>query len=413
MSVHHHIARFLQENGYHKTLLAFRDEHGSELDTGVSFSGSLEDSIVSGVKDLSITDSAAVAAMDSPWMKDKPTLPKWKHRTCAQANVLPSIDGLTIDCALNSELAVFATATKKLCFVDLNTKTILATVTNAIQGSVVKKVVLTENFVVLAGINGQVKTAFFLKDARKLEFLDTLQAHERLIVDLRVVTYNGKTYMVSLGWDKYIKVHEITQEGRFKSVSTPCLISTPGNCLEAFIYREIIVIAVGRQDSSLIDVFTFSDNILRLRGQVASMDAEFSTERFTPMCIKGCNVAESVPVIAIATSQEPYMRVVLLSLQEVLSSDDETIHRHLILANFNTFSPQDKYSEAKLSWVSDGSGLWIYGDDGSISGLELDTGKVTEKFKNHDGRIKCFASLGNHLLTCGIDRKSIFWNSSS
>lgn len=225
--------------------------------------------------------------------------------------------------------------------------------------------------VVLGSIDGNLQTARLGAKPAALCKLHSIQAHERLIIDLKTVTLRGRACIVSLGWDRFIKVLEVHEDGSVAPTGDPHQISTPGTFLEVLSFNDEVVVLVGRKESSLLDVLSFgAERNLEYRYQIALSDAEYSTFRFVAMCITG-RIFDSVPLVAVATSQEPYMRIVLVSLANI-PEDDQPIKRSQIVANFNNFASQDKYSEARIAWNRNGTGLWVFGDDGAIRGLELE-----------------------------------------
>lgn len=412
MSVHNYIAKFLKENGYHKTLEAFCDEHDAPLDTDIVHSGEIDPLLIDKLNELSTSKdrtSAFSKSLDSPWMVEQPQLHSWTQLDLSCSSKLPLIDGLVIDCAISPDgLGIFATAARKLIIANVNTGQILMDAKNAIGNFVVRKVEIVGEYLVLGGINGLVQTARFNASSAKLELIESIQAHERLIIDMKVIKSGDATLIVTLGWDKYVQIFKLNDDGKLTVYLERILISGIGTCLEAFSDEEKIYIVVGLQASSLLDVVTICSNGSSIY-KVATSDVEYSSITSFPMCISGVVITGLGPVIAVATSQEPYMRIVLISLANLSKEDGASIQRSQILANFNTLSPQDKYSEAKVIFRPNGEGVWIFGDDGIIRALELSSGSITHEFKAHEGRIKAMALLNDSIITCGIDRDIKFW----
>lgn len=427
MSIHSYIAKFLHENGYHKTLKAFEEEHNEPIILADPVNADLESQIVEKLKYLSMSEdlvhgkelpqgtveagptglSSASVIQETPWIRMTPSLSSWAPLSYTPNEVCP-VDGLVIDCAFNSNgVGLFATATRNIIFVDMNRMEPLLCVKNALGNFVVRKVAFAKDLVILAGINGLVKTARFDCEAKQLTYLGSIKAHERLIVDMKLVTHSDKTLIVTLGWDRNINMFEVQSNGQISPFGETYLISGPGNCLEVTSLDKNLVLFAAVKESSLLDVITITSE-KTTRCQIALSDVEYSTVQFTPMYISVNQSDKREPLVAVATSHEPFMRIILLSLKGI-DEGNEPIRRSQVLANFNTLSPQDKYSEAKFLWRQDGSGFWIMGDDGTLRGLELETGKIVQELSAHDGRVKAVSSSKEQFLTCGIDRKIFLW----
>lgn len=412
MSVHNYIAYFLKENGYHQTLEAFRNEHNAPLDTELVNRGEIDTLLIDKLKQLSTSkdkDLNTANDADSPWIVKQPQLNAWTHLDLSNSLKFPPIDGLVIDCAISRDgLGVFATATRKLIVANLNTGEILLNHKNHFGNSVIRKVEFVGEYIILGGINGLVHTVRFKHESSELNLVDSVQAHERLIIDMKIVKLGDQTLVVTLGWDKYIQVFKLNGDGKLESFLERILISGVGSCIEAISHESKLFIVVGLKESSLLDVVTIEPGLC-LKFKVAMSDVEYSSIRSIPMCISGAVLPGIGPVIAVATSHEPFMRTILLSLASLAQENSESIQRSCILANFNTMSPQDKYSEAKICFRANGEGIWVLGDDGIIRGLELNSGKIVQEISAHDGRIKAMALLKDSILTCGIDREIKFW----
>lgn len=413
MSVHDHIANFLKENGYYRTLQAFKDEHGAPIDTNIVASDEIDSVLIDKLKELSTSkdrNSTSQKSVDTPWMVDQPQLRPWTQSKLSFSSKLPPIDGLVIDCAINSNgLGVFATATRRFVVVNLKTGQTLMDSKNIIGNFVVRKVEFVDDYLVMGGINGLVQTARLIDDSSKLELIDSVQAHERLIIDMKVVRFGNQTLVATLGWDKYVQVFQVNTDGKLQTFLERILISGVGSCLEAFCHEATVFIVIGLRESSILDVVTIESEV-QSNFKVATSDVEYSSIRSLPMCLSGAIVPGLGPVIAVATSHEPYMRVILLSLADLAKNNSDVIHRSQILANFNTMSPQDKYSEAKICFRPNGEGIWILGDDGILRGLELKSGSIVQEIDAHDGRIKALALRHDTMITCGIDREIKLWN---
>ena len=122
-----------------------------------------------------------------------------------------------------------------------------------------------------------------------------------------------------------------------------------------------------------------------------------------------------VPLIAVGTSHEPYMRLIIVPLQDL--ANEPSIKRNQIIKNLNTMSPQDRYSQPIIAWRlqksnnNKASGVWVMGDDGTIRGIDIVEDQVIVELKDgHQGKIKDFITFIDEdsvekLITSGIDRR--------
>lgn len=412
MSVHSYIASFLEKNGYHKTLAAFKEEHSTEIPS-ISHCNEIDHAIIDKVKTLTISREKPgnCGTTESPWLKEPLIEKNWTNHKVTR-NELPKLSGLVIDCALNvSGMAACATATRNLTLIDLpSSQTVFS---EMCKSSVVRKVAWSKDILILGYINGLIETARYDPESLKLKTLNSVQAHERLIVDMKTIEHNGSLYIFSLGWDRYLKVFTVDKEGSLLLVTSGPQISSQGICIELLSFKNEVFVMIGKKESSAMDIQCLdTSQSLTHKCQIALSDAEYATTKFSPLCIRAV-CANSVPLVAVATSHEPFMRVVLVTLADIDKVHNESILRSQISANFNTMSPQDKYSEACIAWNVDGSGLWIFGDDGIVRCLEVKTGLIVDEREGHEGRVKSMDTCGNQLLTCGIDRRLILWEQQS
>ncbi|OBA24063.1 hypothetical protein METBIDRAFT_30409 [Metschnikowia bicuspidata var. bicuspidata NRRL YB-4993] len=422
MSVHSFIAHFLKENGYKETLRTFEAEHGNIILPELPHEETLETIIADRLRYLSIDqkngpdydevlsdDLQAVKSTQlKPWLAPYPKTPL----------ELGPVSELIVDCAIltqkTGEYALLATSAKSLVVADLRTKKVVLKIQAVIGNVVVRRIVVAGDLVLLCGMNGKVTSGRLSENLCGFDALSETQIHPRLVTDIKVVTWHGETYVVSMGWDFHVKVHVVDKSDGFKlkPVGTPYKLANQGSCLDAVVYENKLYVLVCKREITLMDVLCLNEKeAFYLDCRLALNDAEFSASGFSPMCVKIFQENEvACPLVAVGTSHEPHMRVIVVLLREVGQKDDLFILRNQILCNLNTYSPQDKYSDAQIQWRYDGSGVWIIGDDGVIRGLDVFDKSVDVKLHGHDGRIKCGAFYGDKVLSCGTDRKVIEWS---
>lgn len=414
MSVYSFIAHFLKENGYPDTLRAFEAEHGKRISTELPNDENLADIIADRMKYLSIDAtpqelfdqilnselSAVKAKQFKPWSAPYPE----------KATPIAAVHELVVDSAImeqnGKQYALLATSARELVVVDLSTGAEVARVDNVIGKVVIRKVAVSSSMVLLCGMNG-VLTVGKLSDKLQFNKLYEHQIHPRLVTDIQVVEKDGSEYLVSLGWDFTVRLFQLGST-ELTEVGQPYKLANQGSCFHACVYKGRIVVLVGKNEITLMDVLSSDGHTgLELSYRIALNDAEFSAAGFTPMCIRTFCGPGEVPLVAVGTSHEPYMRVVMVTLQEFGTA--EGVARGQIIANVNTMSPQDKFSLAHLEWRYDGSGLWVVGEDGAVRGFDLTKREVVLTLQAHEGRIKAASVARDVLLTCGTDRKVVKW----
>lgn len=417
MSVHGFIAHFLKENGYHETLKMFENEHGKQITTELPSDESLADIITDRLKYLTtkpLTVSSADLLLSEKLQNLRNTQIKdWSTPYPKASRQIANCTDLVIDSAQmkmgDKHYILMSTSSKALVVADLETGSVVLRVSNAIGGVVIRKIVVSTNAVVLCGMQGKAYLCRFSRDMLELKIMAEEQIHARLIVEVRCVRWNNRDYLVSLGWDFLVKVFQIGEAG-FRPYGDPYKLANQGSCMDACVFHDAIVILVGKSEITLLDVIRVDgDQKMALDCRIALNDAEFSASGFSPMCVRVFSDGHGVPLVAVGTSHEPFMRAIVVSLSEV-GKKDGAIHRAQIIANVNTMCPQDKYSQAVLDWRTDGTGLWVLGDDGIVRGVDLSAGKVAVELSGHDGRIKSLSVGSLFLVTGGTDRKVLQWS---
>lgn len=280
--------------------------------------------------------------------------------------------------------------------------------------SIIKKIFpLSEFESLMISIDGKFITARIENDVSNHA---TVQVHTRLVIDVKSVIINDVRYIVSIGWDNLVKVNkydnglEFCQEYKLNSTCSSFDITY---------YQNQIFIVIGKNDLTLLDVLTFDleKSKLMFNYQVSINDAEFSSIGFSPRYIAIQNNGdESIPLIAIATSHEPEMRVIITSLNQYTQPrNDSKIYRLQIIKNLNSESPQTNLSKPIISWrvAKNGKsqGIWVMGDDGCVRTIDLINHEVG-KLKCHQGSIKeciTYNDQGEVLITCGSDKKVFIW----
>lgn len=406
MSVQALIAHFLEENGYHETLDVFQREHGKLLDMKLPQGETLQE-IIADRQIYHETQRNKLALLNDEIQERKSHhFKSWSVPYPSHVKTITGPSKLIVDCAIletDRKYALMVTSSKSLLVSSLDTGNAVFEVQNVI-GSVVRRILVHENRVFLCGMNGKLTVGTLDFAAHTFQTDVDHQLHNRLVTEIKIVVWNQKTYLISLGWDLMVKVFLVGDQVELKG---EIKLTSQGSCMEAFVHSGKLYVLVCKKEITLMDVFCF-ESAFQLRFRIALNEAEFSNVGFTPMSISVHNLES--PLVAIATSHEPYMRAIVVAFDDESDNGPEKIKRLQIVTNLNTLSPQDKFSDALIHWREDGSGIWIAGEDGVIRGLDFLAEEVVVSLEAHDGRMKSVCFRNDTFLTCGTDKVVKYWS---
>lgn len=398
MSIINFVGQFLKDKGFEKTLAQLELEYGQPINTDIS-SLPTEETLEEILHDRINFKSLTSIEHDSfnHWKTPYP------HHISNEIFVGETI----VSIELLKEILLISTAKQKLILMNFNGD--ILNVYEKLIGVVIKKIITDgDKLVFVGGMDGKIYK-FEFKD-NELVKVDEVKVHRRLIVDMKYI--DG--YILTLGFEKLVKLIDSKDLKEISSLET---MNSPVSIDGVSIDNEIIA-AVGYTDNTLIDIFKLTNNSERLY-KLSISDAEFSTSNFTPRSIhfkEGDGLQ-----LAIGTSHEPYMRVIIVSVDmgnpgadqpdEVQPGAEPTkIIRNKIIKNILTMSPQDKYSVPFIKWRQDSDGIWVGGDDGKIRGINLCNDEIIE-IDGHESNIKWLTSVnnGDNLVTVGDDRLIKIW----
>lgn len=436
------IADYLKRKGYIDTLKALEsDLNTTAIRCPVNYE-KLEDIISDRVKYLETHDALINERLNSLSVDLGSKFKKWSYPCISKNHEITDLIGkvLVIHLSVTKQFKIqrelkdvlFVTSNdKKTTLIDLEEHKVIHIFQN-INKSVGKccyGIPNTDTFL-SCGMDGVLRL-FKIEDNKATE-LTNKQLHKRLITDFRVYEQGNEQYIISIGWDSFLKLHKLTHDNEIVQLSEFKLLSN-ATALELTFFENKPIFIITRLDSTQLVYFTpfGDDNQLHELIKVSLNDAEFSTHGFTPMSISIDSTvltANGGGLVAIATSHIPYLRIIitktpnfnelfqniqpLSSVEQQLSSP--TVRGH-ILGNYTTNAPQDKFSQSKILWRLNHSGIWIMGDDGVIRGMDLKNGEIVESLdQGHDSRIKniCIADVDGKevLISSGIDKKLNLWS---
>ncbi|KAH3667051.1 hypothetical protein WICMUC_005398 [Wickerhamomyces mucosus] len=429
------VADYLKRKGFSSTLQSFETALGRTVSaTSIKYEP-LEEIIEDRIKYFDFQKDLAEKSINN--LRITSEFEKWSYPDLTSSRDLSKLVGsaLVIHISISEFLiagsmrtVLFVTSNdRKLTLVDLSTYNVISSFSdvNKSVGKCCYAIPSTDKFF-SCGMDGILRL-FQYSDAGLRE-ITSKQLHKRVITDFRIFQRDGRLFLVSIGWDNFLRIHELMND-QIISISEFKLLSNATSLALGF-HGQHPIILVTRLDSSQISYFTLYSNLLLEIVRVSLNDAEFSTHGFTPMalCLSSSDFKEN-PKIAVGTSHTPYMRVIVTKapkLEELLgaiatqtfSSEQSltlpTLRGH-ILGNYHTTSPQDKFSSASIQWRLDNSGVWIAGDDGIIRGLEFQSGEIIRELKGgHDKRIKCLmkgeVEGKETLVSAGIDKIIVCWS---
>lgn len=402
--IHSLVADFLEQNGYTSTREALETEYGRPLIASKLQGESLQEIIEDRVNFADLTSGLEGVELSNPDHDQTDySLKNWTTPYPKTHTEVHGIDGLVISSSYVGDLVYLATNDFKLHTLNLSTNTVTETVNNPIGKVIIRKVLCIPNtsLIYLIGMNsiGHIynTTTKTLDHSSKL--------HQKLIVDCKITNYNKKQYLVSTSRDLKVQV-SLVEDSKITPITDFTLSHIPA-CFDLVEHDGDLVIVVGKENHTLLDVLSFEGEEFKLKYKISVNDAEFSNAGFSPRSVRIVQ-HENVPLVIVGTSHEPYMRLILLLLSKYSTS--EGLMRNQIVKNINTLSPQDKYSQPVVYWRSDGSGVWVMGDDGIVRGVDLSTGQVAVELKAHGGKIKDLLVGDSFLVSSGVDRVVKVWS---
>lgn len=411
MTVHGLVAQFLRDNNYLETLQAFEAEHGVSIPPQEPGSESLE-TIVAERRAFQLPEEGQdLIDPELNAFRNKLLVP-WKQPYPREPVLVDIKDfGMVVSSAFVTydlkNLLLTSTAKMQLVVANVGGPVPEISARLSTGKAVVKKIVpLPNETVALVAMDGMV----YILRTEDLVLGDfatvtSTRAHRKLIIDVVHVRVKNTDFLVSMSRDLTVKVFSVIDSITLVSEYT---MPSLGSCIAAVNYKDKLVVILGKIDHTVLDVLVLQDDSLSPLYKISLNDAEFGAYVFSPRTIRILNTAE-VPLVAVATSHEPYMRLIVVSLKDFDTMEKQEIPptiRNQMLLNISTSSPQDKFSQPLIEWRPDGSGLWVAGDDGVIRGMDLTAKLVTVEFREHKHRIK---SLSRALSG---DKEAVFSSDS-
>ncbi|TID23201.1 hypothetical protein CANINC_003218 [Pichia inconspicua] len=428
MSIEALIAQYLRAHGYVGTAAKFEEELGVKLKDPEG-----HEPLESIIKDRLQFDTINDTEFDEIHHAKadlKAEIPNWHPRRPDFKKTLQlGVASLIIYCTSwrwkNRTLGLFVTNTKQLIVYDLINDELLLTESFT---TIIKLVVpVNDTIIAFADMSGSIQLKKLVQIHErdddetsncdwKFEDIQSepIKLHRRLIIDMKY----SDTYFASIGWDNRVVVGSII-DSNITIIDEATLQTNPTLILLMKDISGALILLVGRLDSSLLHMFTLKNNKLEEIARLSLNDSEFSTYSFHPMALSQIKSN----LVTVATDHIPFMRLITINipkLTEIKTDPNSTIIpiiRALIVSNYNSMSPQDKYSSPIILTRPKGAGLWIAGDDGKLRGIDLKTGVIMEELESNEGRAKS-AFITTHsedeiiVIAGAVDRSISIWKFS-
>lgn len=405
-STHSLVAHFLQQKGYLATLEALENECGSALAPSKLHGETLEEIINDRVQYAELPEAVRKLELLNPDHDQHGiNLKSWSTPYPKTGTLLEGVNSLVISSCFDEQKYVYLSTTDfTLHKIDIQEKSLVSNVRSLLGRVIIKKVVSfpqtlkgNHDRLLLIGMDG--KGHIYNPTTETMEKSGEL--HNKFVIDCMYIEYNGKQYFASISRDFSLRVFtaDLNQIALYKLEQIP-------TSFDYTILANNLVFVVGKDQHTLLDVVVFDGSALTLKYKMSVNDAEFTHSGFSPSTI-AIAVIDNVPIVAVGTSHEPYMRLILLLLRNFATS--EGIMRNQILKNLATLSPQDKFSQPLITWRRDGSGVWIMSEDGHIRGMDIVSQNTVVDLEAHRGKIKNFCVGPRFLITSGVDKDVKIW----
>ncbi|KAI5793137.1 WD40-repeat-containing domain protein [Geopyxis carbonaria] len=406
------VARFLQYNGYTKTLAAFLDETNlteenlepkdpknvftleSVLDEKRIFDLSLK------MEQADVSSDVVEFTQPCPSVATDITPPD-----VTPSNVLfVTIETLTSPIA--GPAIIVTTADRALRIYDAKPPhTLLRSFPALTNSAILCVAVLDGSHLLASSMTGTLTIA----SADTGVVSSSAQPHSKYAI--RVVVSPCRTLVASCAYDKTVVVHRLSYPAPDAADAAPSLDATPLGTLtlqsppEALAFVTMPTgepaLVVSRRDSTFLYYHALTAGLPELSRHNLAPDSN-SWISFHAMWL---SVSPRDPtLLAVATNAVPNMRLLLVRV------GGETV------MSVFTAAPQSAYSNAVVGWRPDASGLWVNADDGVVRGVDPRGGKGRAQIRACAGGEKVRTiwagsvdGVGEVVVTGGFDKGLKVW----
>lgn len=298
---------------------------------------------------------------------------------------------------------------------------------------------------ITTSMSGQV----VLYDNQTGRTLSECRHHKKFVVKVACSHHRGSIWVATAGWDARVFLYRLQSDAFGDPVASISLATIPETVL--FLKHPDdahLILLLTRRDSTFLHYYSFTETdnpSLSFLGQQNLAPHSNAWTTFTPSSISICQT--NPHLLAVATSTVPHMKLIIvrllipplqIPLPEAIAGASQPIsqasqsRRKLdledredaaIQVHVNTFAPQTPYSTPQVCWRPDGSGVWVNGDDGTLRGLDVETGKICAVLKGgHEpaskirsiwaGVVEVDGKQEEWVVSGGFDKKLVVWKPS-
>ncbi|CAZ85179.1 unnamed protein product [Tuber melanosporum] len=399
------VARFLQSNGYEKSLKVFLEESNldeNSLDPGPAGGLTIEKVLDEKRQfDLSLSlENVVIADNDEPEFSiPYPSIP----HVVSDPGILASnvLFIVVVDIrALGGPTLIVTTADRALRIYSATVPhCLLRSYTHLHSSAILCCTAIHSKWLISTSMSGHV----VISDAASGDVISSDKPHAKYAV--KILVHEKLPYAATSGYDNTIVLHSLTcgDDG------TPKLLEL--HRLRFAAHPEgISFVALPTGEEAL--VYSLRDSTFLIYHLLAPSLPVHSKRNLSPTTTSWVTFhamfilphPNDSSLLGIVTSSVPHMKFLLVRV------DSEEV----IMEVF-TGAPQSVYSTAVFGWRAGGDGVWVNGDDGVVRGIERKTGKVMARLRASEGSEKVRSLwtgvVGGQevLVTGGFDKGIKVW----
>ncbi|KAF2132158.1 hypothetical protein P153DRAFT_285778 [Dothidotthia symphoricarpi CBS 119687] len=457
------IAQFLRSHGYTETLKSFIAEAGLPVDVGAASNGSVTIETILHEKttfDLSLNfEKLGMDDKDRRWTVQAPSEPTVLGSLPSRSNILSIavFDLLLPSAASPRQYVAVSTADRRLHLMKPTSSTFeLVHSYSCFQDSPILDVVaIGSQYLLVASMSGKLH----LHDTASDTTLDVRKDHSKYLVKLASWCNGNATMIASAAWDARVLLYQLDIDDDAPQLGEPIAALTLPSIPETLLFirspeHGTPVLLLTRRDSTFLYYYAIPSHNspgFTLLGKQNLAPHSNAWVAFTPSDVRICPTDPTL--VAVATSTTPHMKLLVVKLllpptqSSALDTDDvqdiETVtqasqaraelliqnrEEAAILVNVSTLAPQTAYSTPTLVWRPDGSGIFVSSDDGTVRGIEANSGKLVTTLSAHEpgSKLRCLwaghlkgmhddnpdSDVDNeYLISGGFDQRLILWSS--
>lgn len=413
--------------------------------------------------DLSLNfEKLGVEDAHREWTVPAPSIPNEVQSLPSRSNILSvTALNLLLPSAISArQYIAVTTADRMLHLLDPSSPSfeIAHSYTSFQDSPILDIITLGSQYMLVATMSGKL----VLYDTASDKILAERRDHTKYVVKISSWSSGDSVLLATAGWDSKVHVYRLNVGDGTARLEDPLATLTLPSIPETVIFVRSPedgspILLVARRDSTFLYYYSLPRTgaaTIELLGKQNLTPHSNAWVAFTPADVQLCPTDPSV--VAVATSSTPHMKLLILKLllppAHSSESDNNNVPQaaganHLtqasqaraelliadreeaaIMVNVSTMAPQTTYSTPRLTWRSDGSGLYVSSDDGVVRGIEANSGKLVASLEGHEpgSKLRCLwaGALQQHtstadesnktrevLISGGFDQRLIVWSS--